>query len=283
MSVIDILFAGRSLKLDDGNGKDLVAASMQNGTFEAPLPILLMAVLDRLDGAFLDVGANSGLYSVLAGINRSDTTVIAFEPLPAAISAYEKNIRLNNLQNRVDLKKFALSDRSGTAEFFIPDQSHGFLESSCSLEREFKGGEQNSIPIDIRTLDELNIKEKIAVIKADIEGHEHAFLKGASKIIKRDRPMVFLEVLPPANFGSLDLFIQEHDYLDFRLHPKVAIEGKEVTFDALGWNHAFIPNEKKETFFDACRKSNLDVVRRVASRKVTLMQRLLNKLSKRPA
>lgn len=53
------------------------------------------------DAIFLDVGANLGLYSLLAGQRLSEGTVFAFEPNPAVFADLVSNIHANRLKNVV--------------------------------------------------------------------------------------------------------------------------------------------------------------------------------------
>ena len=56
MGLISLRFADRDFFLDDLDGSDLVAKQMQQGFYEAPLPMLTMAIIVRNPGIFLDVG-----------------------------------------------------------------------------------------------------------------------------------------------------------------------------------------------------------------------------------
>ncbi len=86
---------------------------MVDGSFEAPLPIMVMACLSRLGGTFVDVGANSGIYSVLAGLVSDKIKVEAFDPFPEAVAAFDRNIGLNGVGDRVRLHQVALSSEVG--------------------------------------------------------------------------------------------------------------------------------------------------------------------------
>lgn len=262
MGLISLRFADRDFFLDDLDGSDLVAKEMQQGSYEAPLPILMMAIIARNPGLFLDVGANNGLYSVLAGITTPDTRIVAFEPYPPVLEILKSNMRANNLSDRVDVRSIALSDSKGSAPLYLPDQAHGLLETSCSLEPGFKPFHQ-SIQIEKDTLDNIALPEFISLIKADIEGHELAFLRGAKNTIRRDRPFIFAEVLPanPTVLAELTIFIQQIGYIDFRLRKEVAIQSDNVEHDPLAWNHAFIPRDRLIGFRQACEAHQFALVR----------------------
>jgi len=259
MGTIDVNFAGRSFKLYEGSQADLAARDLQKGSYEAPLPILVMATLSRSEGEFLDVGANSGIYSVLASFTRDNIQVRAFEPFPPAIDILEKNITINHLSSRVILYKMALSDKAGMASLYVPNPNHGLLETSCSLEQDFKPT-QHSIQVPVVLLDDVPISHKIAVIKADIEGHEPAFLRGASKTVERDRPIIFVEILRNANCSSLSAFVGKNNYLSFRLRQDLAIRDEKIAFDICAWNWALIPAEKIKVFQDSCAAHDIEIV-----------------------
>jgi FkbM family methyltransferase len=72
---------------------------------------------------FFDVGANIGLYSLLAA-NRVglEGQVHAFEPTPALVGKLKMLLDLNSFQN-VTVNEIAVSDQSGTAQFFLAEES----------------------------------------------------------------------------------------------------------------------------------------------------------------
>ena len=137
---LQISFAGRNFHLNSIGGADAVAVQMQRGLYEAPLPMLTMAIAIRTKGLFIDVGANNGLYSILAAIARPDLRGLAFEPYPPVVDVLRGNLAINALDARIDVVQCALSDHDGEAALFLPDQGHGLLETSCSLEAKFKPG-----------------------------------------------------------------------------------------------------------------------------------------------
>jgi FkbM family methyltransferase len=261
MSLIDITFAGRTFKVDAANGMDQVARQMQAGSYEPPLPFLMMATLLRTEGAFVDVGANTGLYSVLAGTVAPSRDITAFEPHPEIAVSLMNNLRVNDMQGRVTVHQVALSDSSGVLDLYMPDQGHGLIETSASLEKNFQQA-ASSIQVPVKRLDDIGLDALVAVIKVDIEGHEHAFLRGALELIRRDRPFIFIEVLGGAKRNLLGQFLRETSYLDFRLRPDMAINDGEVLFDDAAWNHAFVPVERVTRFKEACDSCNLPTLRR---------------------
>ena len=254
-------FAGRNITLVDNPGTIFSVESLANGSYEVPLPILLMATIARTSGAFCDVGANIGIYSVLAAKTKPDVHVYAFEPLPAARRALIDNLQANHVMDRVDVQSIALSDSEGSAALYIPDQRHGLLETSASLEASFKDAEE-TISVEVARLDSIPLSRTISVMKADIEGHEAAFLRGAHRVLMEDRPIVYAEILSGASkelFG-ITRMMRELGYLPFRMRPDLVIL-TEAIFADKGWNYAFIQEESMGLWRDCCRAHDIEILR----------------------
>lgn len=261
LSFIKIDFAGHSFQLDASDDMDLVARQIASGGYEAPLPFLMMATLLRTEGLFVDVGANTGVYTVMAGTVVRDRRIIAFEPLPTVVEILKRNLAVNDLTAQVTLIEAALSEHAGTADLHLPDPGHGLIETSASLEQSFQKP-HSTIQVPVKRLDDFAITDTIGVIKVDIEGHEHAFLRGARETILLHRPIIFAEVVKPARWSAIGAFLHDVDYIDFRLRPDMAIHDGEVLFDDAAWNHALVPSERLTKFKEACDACNLPMLRR---------------------
>jgi len=70
-----------------------------------------------------DIGANIGLYSLLAA--KRGSRVVAFEPESQNYSVLNANIHLNSLDENITCLNFALSDRGGLDYLYVPVFSLG--------------------------------------------------------------------------------------------------------------------------------------------------------------
>ena len=52
------------------------------------------------NGVFFDIGANTGIYSIYAGIQKSKLKVFTFEPSATNLALLSRNIFLNNLSKK---------------------------------------------------------------------------------------------------------------------------------------------------------------------------------------
>jgi FkbM family methyltransferase len=165
-----------------------------------------------------DIGANIGLYSLLASdILESHGKVYAFEPSSTTFKALTKNLSLNNVQN-VSAFQFALSNENGIAHLapnLNSDEKDAY--NYIDLVNSDAQGEQ----IEIRTLDsfveEYNIK-KLDFIKIDVEGAELLCLKGAAITLNTLKPTIIFESYEPFaerfNYSVADLvtYLKEMNY-----------------------------------------------------------------------
>lgn len=258
MPSVDVNFNGSLFTLKYDEAVDAAAVQVHSGSFEPPLPLLISVILNHFGGTFLDVGANSGVYCLVAASIAKCKRIIAFEPLPHAYETLKRNIEDNGLTARVDLRQVGLSDRTGTAKLSIPDPGHGLIQTSATLGAPFYAV-HSSLDIAISRLDDIALPPDITVIKVDIEGHEPAFLRGAKDMIDKNRPIIFGEVLSIANFAELSAFLSEVGYVDFRLRPDMVLHDASVVFDNEAWNHAWVPREQVRFFIWACEAFKIPV------------------------
>jgi len=232
------------------DGNDQVYREIDSGVFERPLPELICECARALGGTFVDIGANSGIYTLLAlASNRHGLRCHAFEPYPVALAALKANIEANSMQDRVVVHEIALSDSNGVATLFLPPPSGAILETSASLNPVFKDHAVPSQQVVTKKFDDaIPAGELVTVIKVDIEGHEDKFLTGAMDRVARDRPYIFIEVLQHANVDVANLFIRRFDFVNYELHTDGLLKMAEVRFNIRAWNHAFIPSERAPEF-----------------------------------
>jgi hypothetical protein len=89
----------------------------------------------------------------------------------------------------------------------------------------------------------------VAVIKVDAEGHDLEVLQGAAEILRRDRPILFLEVLLRADEAGLTRLLQNNAYVDVTLLPGDApLISDNTRHHTLAWNHMWLPREAADAF-----------------------------------
>ncbi|WP_197454394.1 FkbM family methyltransferase [Stieleria varia] len=139
----------------------------------------------------VDVGANIG-YHVLMFAQRigGSGRITAIEPSPENLTELKANISGNTLKN-VDLYEIAVGSRETTVEV------RGGINSGIQTEG------QGIAAVDMKPLSEV-VREKCDFIKIDVDGYEAEVVEGAFDVLRRDRPVLLLELHPHLlpRFGS---------------------------------------------------------------------------------
>lgn len=136
--------------------------------------------IGKADGLiFIDVGANQGLYSLIAAKNPAITSVYAFEPQQSVFENLTKNIERNSA-TKVQAFPFAISDKSEERKMHVKEGHSGAATLREKSVPEAKFGRLIQIVTVDRAFLDSNIQvsstSKIAV-KIDTEGHEAQVLR----------------------------------------------------------------------------------------------------------
>lgn len=183
----------------------------RTGRFREP-ELDLVESLVRPNENAVDVGANHGMWTL--ALSRSAGAgghVYSFEPVPFTFGTLSGVVRRNRLAN-VTLVNKGCSDRAGTVDVTVPMQRSGSsddLQAHLAIRRPVASAESGpsvQISCEMTTLDlALEGVEGISLLKLDIEGAELLALRGAAKLLARDRPAIVCEV----DAGFLKGFEQE--------------------------------------------------------------------------
>lgn len=147
------------------------------------------------EGLILDVGANIGIMTYHLSKKFENRTIYAIEPIPSNFVVLKKIVSKYNLTN-VDLLPFAVGDKTENLEMVLPVERKVKMQGLAHVVHdsidEWNEGEIVNVPC--KTLDEIVEKDKVAGIKMDIENFEFFALKGAVTLLKRHKPVVYLEL-----------------------------------------------------------------------------------------
>ena len=141
-------------------------------------------------GAFFDVGANVGLYSLYYAKLFSDQ-VYSFEPSALNLGLLTKNISANRLQEQIVVVPTPLASKNEIALLHMSALEEGGANSTFGAVFGHDGRpliEQMSYRIPGMTMDSLlssgQIPEAPSLIKIDVDGIEHLILEGAHDVLR---------------------------------------------------------------------------------------------------
>jgi len=144
----------------------------------------------------VDVGGNLGLY--VHHFQKLCKSVVVFEPIPALQSYLRKRYR------DVRVEGVALSDSPGHAQLRMPTGIYSWatIATTNDLALADPTDGLTSMEVPVRTLDSYAL-DGVGILKVDVEGHEESVLRGAIKLLSRDKPNIVVEVEERHNPGSV--------------------------------------------------------------------------------
>ena len=154
----------------------------------------------------VDVGAFLGTHTIYFSKILNAKKVISIEPTKRSYEILCDNIKLNDLEN-VETHRVAVGSSKGIGRCCIGKASNSGTNKWGILIKE-KGGE-GEVPAVLLTD---VVKEKIDLIKIDVETSEIEVLKGASDIIKQYKPYIMVEV-SKINLNRFEKMLEELNYV----------------------------------------------------------------------
>ena len=179
------------------------------GAFEKPLLFFLRDTLNALitetpKTIFMDIGANVGHHSIF--LSKFASQVLAFEPYPKVNMQFKQQIAHNNISN-IQIFETGLSDRRETLNYYAPTGNNegigSFDESSIGK------GNTSYGKLELQEGDQViesDSWKNIKLIKIDVEGFEKKVIKGLSRTIEEERPVIVCEITygQQLSFGSIE-------------------------------------------------------------------------------
>lgn len=150
---------------------------------------VLADVVDEIEpgATFFDVGANLGIYAIMASLAGADA--VAIEPYPPNIERLRTNARENDTPVRI--VEAAVGANSGTVPFRMEESKE---VGSVGLAPSSRSNDPETITVPMETVD--GIAERIGspdIMKIDVEGAEGLVLEGATRAVAECRT-IYVEV-----------------------------------------------------------------------------------------
>jgi len=188
----------------------------------------------------VDVGANCGLYT--RQLARLSGQVHAFEPSHQMADLLRRTSAPN-----VSIHEIALSDHEGDAELFTPKGDDGLVYGRASLEHQQVEPSAQQIvaaQVPLARLDGI-MREDVAFVKVDVEGHELNVLQGAVDLIDRCQPVFLVEAEDRHRADATQLvfdFFRDRAYRGFFLRDDDVISVDHFKAEELQDASALLPD-----------------------------------------
>jgi FkbM family methyltransferase len=232
------------------NGKDTIVNdiywnglnSFEQGTFRYFLKLILIS------RKFFDIGANTGLYSIIASIENPNAEIFSFEPNPDIFKFLKENVASNRINN-IDIEQSALANYDGKSILYIPSNTDVLPTGSTLIDRNMP---TNAIEVSTITLDTYCLVKNIFgvdLIKIDAESAEHLIIEGGLETIKRDHPNMICEVLN-GNAEKLHEVLNSIGYEYWWLSKDGPIKKERLCGHDSDMNYLFVSKERKEALLE---------------------------------
>ena len=188
-----------------------------NGNWEKQ-SLELWIRLCKQSNVILDIGANTGVYSLVAKTINREAKVYAFEPSKEVAPKLRRNIQANGYN--IEALEVALSNHNGVA-IFHDKTGHNYTGSLNA------GNDTNTIAYEVKTqtLDSFVEENHLGIdlIKMDVEKHEPEVIEGFKKYILIQQPTILIEILEDEIAQKIQSLIEDIPYLYFNLNEKGTI------------------------------------------------------------
>ncbi|WBL41308.1 FkbM family methyltransferase [Algoriphagus halophytocola] len=175
----------------------------------------LWCELSKKSQVILDIGANSGWFSVMAKAYNPSAIVHAFEPQPNIFKVLKKNAEINSFD--IYCHQLALSNLKGELPFYNTGDLtfDSFNTTHGSLNKDWRPEKQKSILVQVDKLDDVILSlgiPKVDLIKIDVETYEGEVLEGYQRFLKEHKPLIILEIQDIMIGEKVEFLIDGLDY-----------------------------------------------------------------------
>jgi len=199
-----------------------------------------------------DIGANTGIYSLIAYASNSESQIFAFEPSKNTFGKLTKNIKINDFS--IQSFDCALSNSKGKFMFYDPDYGH---QTNASLSRDMikdnailsKQIKLKEYEVQTITCDEFVMEHNLNwpdLIKIDVEMHEPEVLSGMRKTLELGRPIILIEILTHKVGDGVHEIMKDFGYCYYSLSGDKEPELRTKIEPDYCFNYLLIPEEKIE-------------------------------------
>ena len=145
----------------------------------------------------IDCGAHIGYFAMhLAARVGPAGSVTAFEPFEGNAECLERSVRENRFDGRVRVERAAVGASSGSLELVFAPKSVNTGGAFLRMpERDVPLGHDTRM-VPVVALDDYPAPRPVRFIKADIEGAEPLAFRGATRLLRDDRPVILSELHP---------------------------------------------------------------------------------------
>lgn len=197
---------------------DVFALTFDQGQDREGFRLDINRFLPPEGGVFVDVGANVGKYTVeVARRIGREGVVVALEPNPDVYRRLLFNLALNGLRNVIPLN-VAADECERRVTLWVNPVYHGHSSLHMPSGRDDRAWALKAVAVEVDArplddiLDELGLRERVRLVKIDVEGHEFSVLIGSHRLIRDQRPTIVFEAWDEARLEAIRRLLDKFGY-----------------------------------------------------------------------
>ena len=195
--VISLVFYNKKFEMINiANDDGVVLKYLWRNQYES-FSLKLWHFITREDAFYFDVGAHTGIYSIIGNIDKKTNNIISIEPYHLNFARLISNLRLNKISEQ-NCYLAAISDSEGMGKFKIKT-SKSYLTQGGKLD------EEGNFSISKLKIDNFKLNKKVSGLKIDTEGHEFECLLGGKETIRNNLPDIIIEINEKSYDDSFNL------------------------------------------------------------------------------
>jgi len=165
----------------------------------------------------LDVGANTGIYTLVAGSANKNANIIAIEPIVSIFNLLEKNVKKNKFN--ATCLNIAATNVNKLVTIWDFDTE---ISSSASLKKGFRDNTK-AVQVQGMRLENILINNNFSnrlLIKIDVESHEPQVLIGMKNIIDdpKSELIILIEILSDENAVEVESILINKNFKYFMVY-----------------------------------------------------------------
>lgn len=200
----------------------------------------------------LDIGANTGVFSMLASSYNPAASIYSFEPQPNVYEVLEKNNVANG--SRCVCEQLALADKTGILPFYNTGDAAFTSRNTThgSLNREWRQDDQVAIEVNVDRLDsylQQHEVNRVDLMKIDVETFEPEVLRGYGSLLHLHKPVIIMEVQNTDVGRRVMDIVDAKTYRFFRIIESGGItETSNLDSDGENLNFLLVPRNRSDVF-----------------------------------
>lgn len=244
----------------------MVTHNYYTGLYEFEDMHFLMKYVSKED-SFVDIGANSGVYTVLAA-KVLDIPTLSFEPIKSTFSRLLQNVKINKIENKVTLFNIGLSNEPGTLRFTSN------LDATNHVSTNLSNFLSDKEIVSVDTIDNIIWSQKFSptLMKIDVEGFEKTVLDGAHVLLKSQALKVILIEL---NDSGMKYGVTDEEVAKMIIQSGFVGCDYDYNKNRLFKNESYRSTRQNTIFVRDIEEANLKLSEKKEYRKIRILNKLI--------